>query len=196
MVARYRAVDVSAPRCANSIISLAVTSAAGSRSAPTHRIPFRGCGTSRQFARSWPFSARLFWKRRQYLSFKPKPYGKPARASSRSLRDLSFNASYSGMRTFNRSPRASSSGLVAGSGSVAAMATAGTAKAGNPSRFVFCQQIGCGSAAGIDLVIGIGQRLPVVVPHNKARAVVIDRPGCGEAAGRHRPLRTNREQGI
>jgi hypothetical protein len=55
------------------------------------------------------------------------------------------------------------------------------------TRFVACKQIGGGAPSGVLFKIDVSQNLPIVVPHDEARAIVIDRPRCGEAADWHRP---------
>jgi len=47
----------------------------------------------------------------------------------------------------------------------------------DPAHFVSRQQSGSGSSAGFNFVIAIGQRLPVVVADDEARAVVVNRQG-------------------
>ena len=52
----------------------------------------------------------------------------------------------------------------------------------NPSRFVFRQQISCGSASRLKFIIDIRKRVALLVPHDEAGAVVFDGPGRREAA--------------
>jgi hypothetical protein len=52
----------------------------------------------------------------------------------------------------------------------------------NPPRLVFREQLGSRSPAGLILEIDIGELLAVVIAHDKAGGLLLDRPGRREAA--------------
>ena len=54
--------------------------------------------------------------------------------------------------------------------------------AGNPSRLILAEQLGCRAAARLILEIDIRQLLPGAVRHDEGRTNVLDSPGRREAA--------------